>query len=80
MTEISISRALRSGILWSSVNAILSQASGFVIFLILARALPPELFGVVALSSVIADFLANEGRYAGMDAVNRAQKATTEKH
>jgi O-antigen/teichoic acid export membrane protein len=73
MTEISISRALRSGILWSSVNAILSQASGFVIFLILARALPPELFGVVALSSVIADFLANEGRYAGMDAVIQAK-------
>ncbi|WP_191055866.1 oligosaccharide flippase family protein, partial [Rhizobium leucaenae] len=69
MTELSISRALRSGILWSSINAILSQAAGFVIFLILARALPPELFGVVALSSVVADFLANEGRYAGMDAV-----------
>lgn len=69
MTEISISRALRNGIFWNSVNAVLSQASGFVIFLILARALPPELFGLVALSSVVADFLSNEGRFAGMDAV-----------
>lgn len=69
MSDISIARALRNGIAWNTINALFSQTAGFVIFLVLARMLDPAIFGAVALSAVLADFIANEGRYAGMDAI-----------
>ncbi|WFU89830.1 oligosaccharide flippase family protein (plasmid) [Rhizobium sp. CC1099] len=69
MSETSLATALRNGIAWNTINAIFSQSAGFVIFLVLARMLEPAVFGAVALSAVIADFIANDGRYAGMDAI-----------
>ncbi|PKA39892.1 polysaccharide biosynthesis protein [Rhizobium sullae] len=69
MSEVSVSRSLQNGVIWNSVNAISSQLFGFIIFLILVRELPPTLFGAVAVSAVMADFFANEGRSAGADAI-----------
>lgn len=69
MSDISIANALRNGIAWSTINALFSQTAGFVIFLVLAHMLDPAIFGAVALSAVLADFIAVDGRYAGMDAI-----------
>jgi O-antigen/teichoic acid export membrane protein len=60
---------MRSGMLWNLVSFLFSQGSGFAIFLILAHQLPPETFGVVALASIAAEFVAVDGRYACMDAI-----------
>ncbi len=69
MPDSSIASALRNAFVWNTINAIFSQAAGFIIFLILAHMLNPAIFGAVALSAVVADFVAIDGRYAGMDAV-----------
>ncbi len=69
MNERTIASAFRSGIAWNTLNALFSQGAGFVIFIILAQALEPAIFGAVALSALLADFVAIEGRYAGMDAI-----------
>jgi O-antigen/teichoic acid export membrane protein len=69
MSETSLSAALRNGIAWNTINALFSQTAGFIIFIILARALDPATFGAVALAAVLADFISNDGRYAGMDAI-----------
>lgn len=69
MAEISITRAMRTGIAWNTINALFSQAIGFLIFLALARVLEPQFFGAIALSALLADFVAVDARYAGMDAI-----------
>ena len=70
----SLAKAMSSGIVWTALNFLGSQGAGFLIFLILATQLPPLVFGVVALSSVFADILIVEGRYAGKDAVMQADR------
>ncbi|MDR7145324.1 oligosaccharide flippase family protein [Rhizobium sp. BE258] len=69
MNERTIASAFRSGIAWNTLNAVFSQGAGFVIFIILAQVLEPAIFGAVALSAILADFVAIDGRYAGMDAI-----------
>lgn len=66
--------AIRSGMLWNLVSFVAAQGSGFVIFIILARRLPPEIFGVVALASILAEAVGTDGRYACMDAVVQADR------
>lgn len=73
MKEISVAKAMRSGMVWNLLSVVATQGAGFVIFLILAARLSPEIFGVVAISAVLADIYANEGRNAGMDAVLQAR-------
>ncbi|RYZ12950.1 MAG: polysaccharide biosynthesis protein, partial [Alphaproteobacteria bacterium] len=58
--------------LWNLLSFVASQGAGFVIFLILAMRLPPEIFGVIALAALAADFVAVDGRFAAMDAVIQA--------
>ena len=67
-----ISRMIRGAMLWNLLSFVASQGAGFVIFLVIATRLPPEIFGVVALATLSADFLAVDGRYAAMDAVMQA--------
>jgi O-antigen/teichoic acid export membrane protein len=60
--------------LWNLLNFVVSQAAGISIFLILASRLPPEIFGIVALATVVADMVQTEGRYSGMDAILQARR------
>lgn len=69
-----VAKAMQSGILWNLLNAFASQGAGFFIFLLLAARLPPEIFGVVAIASIVADMVAIEGRYSGMDAIVQAKR------
>ncbi|MFC7289998.1 oligosaccharide flippase family protein [Hirschia litorea] len=69
-----VAKAMQSGILWNLLNAFASQGAGFFIFLLLAARLPPEIFGVVALASIVADMVSIEGRYSGMDAIVQAKR------
>lgn len=45
------------GVLWSGIQNWGSQAGSLIIFLILARLLTPEAFGLVALSNVLINFM-----------------------
>ncbi len=67
-----ISRMIRGAMLWNLLSFVASQGAGFVIFLIIAMRLPPEIFGIVALATLAADFVGVDGRYAAMDAVMQA--------
>lgn len=69
-----VAKAMRSGLLWNLLNTFASQGAGFFIFLLLAARLEPHIFGLVALASIIADMVAIEGRYAGMDAIVQAKR------
>lgn len=79
MTELtsakspSVSGMLRHAMLWNTIGFVFSQGIGFVIFLLMASRLPPEVFGMVALSGIVADTVANEGRFACMDAIMQAK-------
>jgi O-antigen/teichoic acid export membrane protein len=73
-TPQSLASAIRSGMLWNFVSFVMSQGSGFLIFIILAMRLPPEIFGLVAIASILADAVATDGRYACMDAVVQADR------
>jgi O-antigen/teichoic acid export membrane protein len=67
--KLDLTAAIRGGMLWNVLTFVMSQGAGFAIFLVLASRLPPEIFGVVALASIVADFAATDGRYACMDAI-----------
>jgi len=67
-----ISRMIRGAMLWNLLSFGASQGAGFVVFLIMATRLPPEIIGVIALATLAADFVASDGRYAAMDAVIQA--------
>ena len=71
-TAPSLGKAIHLGMVWNFIGFIGSQASGFVIFILLAMKLPPEIFGVVALAAVAADIISMDGRFACMDAVMQA--------
>jgi O-antigen/teichoic acid export membrane protein len=67
--RVDLGAAIRGGMIWNLLSFVLSQGSAFAIFLVLASKLPPDIFGVVALASILADFVATDGRYACMDAI-----------
>lgn len=69
MTDITIGKSLHNSMVWNALNMLTTQVAGFLIFLIIAGRISPEIFGLVALSAVLADILMNEGRTAGMDAI-----------
>ena len=60
---------MRKAVLWSALSFIFSNLSSIVIFLIIAAKVPPHVFGIIALSTIAADFVSMEGRYAAMDAI-----------
>lgn len=65
---------MQVAMLWNLLSFVVSQASGFVVFLVLATKLPPEVFGMVAIASVVSDFLAIDGRAACMDAIMQMRR------
>lgn len=65
---------MRMAVLWSGLNFVVSQGASVVIFLIIAARISPEIFGVVALAAVAADFVSMEGRYAAMDTIIQSGK------
>lgn len=67
-----ISRMIRGAMLWNLLSFLASQGAGLAIFLIMATQLTPEIFGVVALAALAADFVAVDGRYAATDAILQA--------
>ncbi len=66
---MTIGKSLHNSMVWNALNLLTTQLSGFVIFIIIAGRISPEVFGLVALAAVFADVLTNEGRTAGMDAI-----------
>jgi teichuronic acid exporter len=54
---MSIKKKTIQGVFWSGIQNWGSQAGSFIIFLILARLLTPEAFGLVALSNVLINFM-----------------------
>lgn len=54
---MSIKNKTIQGVLWSGLQNWGSQAGSLIIFLILARLLTPEAFGLVALSNVLINFM-----------------------
>jgi O-antigen/teichoic acid export membrane protein len=67
--RLDLTAAIRGGMFWNVLSFFMSQGASFVIFLIVASRLPPEVFGIVALASILSDFVATDGRYACMDAI-----------
>jgi PST family polysaccharide transporter len=54
---MSIKQKTIQGIFWSGIQNWGSQAGSFIVFLILARLLTPEAFGLVALANVFINFM-----------------------
>lgn len=54
---MSVKKKTIQGFFWSGLQNWGSQAGSFIIFLILARLLTPEAFGLVALSNVLINFM-----------------------
>ncbi len=73
-----VAKAMRSGLAWNLLNTFASQGAGFVIFLILAVKLEPEVFGLIALATIMADMVAIDARNAGMDAIVQAKRYDSE--
>jgi O-antigen/teichoic acid export membrane protein len=69
-----LARTMQKAMLWNLLGFVVSQGSGFLVFLVLATKLAPEVFGVVALASIAADFVAIDGRSACMDAIIQARR------
>lgn len=69
-----VAGSMNVAMLWNLLSFTISQASGFVVFLVLAAKLSPEVFGVVALASLVAEFIAVDGRWACMDAIMQAKR------
>lgn len=74
LADLSLGKAIHIGMFWNFIGFVAMQSSAFLIFIILAIKLPPEIFGVVALAAVAADVIGMDGRYACMDAVIQAGK------
>jgi len=69
-----LASTMQTAMLWNLLGVVLSQGFGFLVFLVLARKLPPDVFGVVALASMVTDFVAADGRTACMDAIIHARR------
>jgi len=67
-----LASTMQTAMLWNLLGVVLSQGFGFLVFLVLATKLPPEVVGVVALASMVTDFVAVDGRSACMDAIVQA--------
>ena len=65
---------MQKAVLWSTLNFLVTQVGGTVIFLIIATQLPVSVFGVVALATIAADFVSMEGCYAAKDAILQASR------
>ena len=69
-----VSAMMQKAVLWSTLNFVATQIVGTVIFLIIAAQLPVHIFGVVALATIAADFIAMEGCYAAKDAIIQSSR------
>ncbi len=64
-----VGAAVKQGFFWNLLNFAFSQGASIVIFLTLSRAVSPATFGVFALAAVFVDLVAEQGRWASMDAI-----------
>jgi O-antigen/teichoic acid export membrane protein len=69
-----LASTMQRAMLWNLLGVVFSQGFGFLVFLVLATKLPPEVVGVVALASMATDFVAVDGRSACMDAIVQARR------
>src|SRR3972149_47245 len=63
----------RPALVWNGANLIANQFAGAVIFFLLARELPPAVFGVLALALLYTDFFTSQGAAAVRDALIQRQ-------
>ena len=55
-----LASTMQTAMLWNLLGVVLSQGFGFLVFLVLATKLPPEVVGVVALASMVTDFVTGD--------------------
>jgi len=64
-----VGRAIARGFSWNFLNFAVSQVASTVFFLILARQLRPEVFGIFALAILVVEFVTLQGKSAAVDAL-----------
>lgn len=64
-----IGAAVKKGFAWNFANFAFSQVASFLVFLVISRELSPITFGIFALAAVFVDVVADQGRWAAMDAL-----------
>lgn len=69
-----VSAMMQKAVLWSTLNFLVTQIGGTVIFLIIASQLPVHVFGIIALATIAADFVSMEGCYAAKDAILQSSR------
>jgi O-antigen/teichoic acid export membrane protein len=60
---------MRVALVWNAANLVANQLAGATIFFILARQLPPAVFGVLALALIYTEFFTQQGASALRDAL-----------
>lgn len=66
------------GVAWSAIESLGTQAIYFVVFLVLARLLPPEVFGLVSLAGVFISFMTVFADQGLSDAIVQRQELEPE--
>ncbi len=66
---VRIGVAVKKGFLWNFINFAFSQVASLLVFLAISRELSPTTFGIFALAAVFVDIVADQGRWAAMDAL-----------
>ena len=61
--------AVARGFSWNFLNFAVSQVASTVFFVVLARELRPEVFGVFAMAVLVVEFVTNQGKSAAVDAL-----------
>lgn len=69
-----VSAMMQKAVLWSTLNFLVTQVGGTIIFLVIAAQLPVSVFGFVALATIAADFVSMEGCYAAKDAIIQSSR------
>ncbi len=69
-----VSAMMQKAVLWSTLNFLVTQIGGTVIFLIIASQLPVHVFGIIALATIASDFISMEGCYAAKDAILQSSR------
>ena len=64
-----VGSAVARGFSWNFLNFAVSQVASTVFFLVLARELRPEVFGVFAMAVLVVEFVTNQGKSAAVDAL-----------
>lgn len=64
-----VDTAVKRGYLWNLLNFAFSQGASLIIFILLSRAVSPTAFGVFVLAILFVDLIAEQGRWASIDAI-----------